>query len=97
MIVDDHEMIRHGMAMLINMEPDLEVCCDAGDGPEALDVIKNSVDVLLLDVTLKTVSGLEIVKSILHQFPFYLSCSFPCMMNQFMRKGRCVQARVAMS
>lgn len=71
MIVDDHEMIRHGMAMLINMEPDLEVCCDAGDGPEVLDVIKkNSVDVLLLDVTLKTVSGLEIVKSILHQFPF---------------------------
>lgn len=77
MIVDDHEMIRHGMAMLINMEPDLEVCCDAGDGPEALDVIKkNSVDVLLLDVTLKTVSGLEIVK----EYPTSISF-FTCLVR----------------
>ena len=46
MIVDDHEMIRHGMAMLINMESDLEVCYDAGDGPEALEIIKkNKIDV----------------------------------------------------
>lgn len=70
MIVDDHEMIRHGMAMLINMEPDLEVCYDAGDGHEALEIIKkNKIDVLLLDVTLKTVSGLEIIKNILSYCP----------------------------
>ena len=48
MIVDDHEMIRQGMAMLINMEPDLEVCCDAGDGPEALDVIKKNIAFLIV-------------------------------------------------
>lgn len=70
MIVDDHEMIRHGMAMLINMEPDLEVCYDVGDGHEALEIIKkNKIDVLLLDVTLKTVSGLEIIKNILSYCP----------------------------
>ncbi|UJP04880.1 MAG: response regulator transcription factor [Nitrosomonas sp.] len=66
MLVDDHAMLRHGMAMLINMEPDMEVIAEAGDGTEALDILKKnqSIDIVLLDVTLKTVSGLEVVKSI---------------------------------
>lgn len=66
MLVDDHAMIRHGMAMLINMETDMEVSCEAGDGPEAIEIIKKniSIDILILDVSLKSVSGLEIIKSI---------------------------------
>lgn len=65
MLVDDHAMLRHGMAMLINMEPDLEVCAETGDGSEALAILKNKdkVDIVLLDVTLKTSSGFEIIKS----------------------------------
>ena len=55
MLVDDHAMIRHGMAMLINMEADLEVSCEAGDGPEAIEIIKKNIkenipiDILILD------------------------------------------------
>ncbi len=66
MLVDDHAMLRHGLAMLINMEPDMEVFAEAGDGTEALEIIKknNPIDIILLDVTLKTVSGLEVIKSI---------------------------------
>ncbi len=66
MLVDDHPMMRHGMAMLINMEPDLEVSVEAGDGKEALSILKKSdhIDIVLLDVTLKTVSGFEVIKSI---------------------------------
>ena len=40
MLVDDHAMLRHGLAMLINMEPDMEVFAEAGDGTEALEIIK---------------------------------------------------------
>ncbi|MBX9895736.1 MAG: response regulator transcription factor [Nitrosomonas sp.] len=71
MIVDDHAMIRHGMAMLINMEADMEVVCEAGDGPEALEVLQKNapVDILILDVSLKTVSGLEIIKTIRSMYP----------------------------
>lgn len=71
MLVDDHAMMRHGMAMLINMEPDLEVCAETGDGNEALALLKknSSVDIVLLDVTLKTISGFEIIKSIHAQLP----------------------------
>ena len=65
MLVDDHAMLRHGMAMLINMEPDLEVFAEAGDGDEAMAILKKDgpVDIVLLDVTLKTVSGFEVIKS----------------------------------
>ncbi|MGZ0018843.1 response regulator [Nitrosomonas sp. wSCUT-2] len=65
MLVDDHAMLRHGMAMMINMEPDLEVFAEAGDGDEAMRILKKSgpADIVLLDVTLKTVSGFEVIKS----------------------------------
>ncbi|WP_292917335.1 response regulator [Nitrosomonas sp.] len=65
MLVDDHAMLRHGMAMMINMEPDLEVFAEAGDGDEALRILKKtgSADIVLLDVTLTTVSGFEVIKS----------------------------------
>jgi DNA-binding NarL/FixJ family response regulator len=65
MLVDDHAMLRHGMATLINLESDLEVIAEAGDGAEALAILKQKtpVDLVLLDVTLKTVSGLEVIKS----------------------------------
>ena len=65
MLIDDHAMLRHGMAMLINMEPDMEVFAEAGDGNEALAILKKTglVDIVLLDVTLKTVSGFEVIKS----------------------------------
>ena len=64
MLVDDHAMLRHGMAMLINLEPDLEVCAEVGDGNEALALLKGTdkVDIVLLDVTLKTSSGFEVIK-----------------------------------
>lgn len=71
MLVDDHAMLRHGMAMLINLESDMEVFAEAGDGAEALAVLKKNdvVDIVLLDVTLATVSGFEVIKSIHTQFP----------------------------
>ena len=66
MLVDDHAMLRHGMAMLINLEPDMEVFGEAGDGEEALAALKagHHADIVLMDVSLKTLSGFEVIKSI---------------------------------
>jgi len=71
MLVDDHAMLRHGMAMLINLEPDMEVVAEAGDGDEALAALKldNCPDIVLMDVSLKTLSGFEVIKSIHHLIP----------------------------
>src|SRR4030042_784303 len=65
MLVDDHALLRHGMAMLINAEPDMEVFAEAGDGDEALAILKmeHHADIVLVDVSLKTRSGLDLIKS----------------------------------
>ena len=59
MLVDDHAMLRYGMAMLINLEPDMEVFAEAGDRGEALAALKAGLhpDIVLMDVSLKTHSG----------------------------------------
>lgn len=66
MLVDDHAMLRHGMAMLINLEPDMEVVAEAGDGEEALATLKSGhhADIVLMDASLKTLSGFEVIKNI---------------------------------
>lgn len=93
MLVDDHAMLRHGMAMLINLEPDLEVFAEAGDGTEALAILKNNeqIDIVLLDVTLKTVSGLEVIKNI-HLHNPTLPVLFVSMHSESVYAERALQA-----
>ena len=66
MLVDDHAMLRHGMAMLINAESDMEVFAEAEDGNAAMDFLdsEHQVDIVLMDLSLKTLSGFEVIKSI---------------------------------
>ena len=64
-IVDDHPMMREGLAQLIAHEPDLAVCGEAGTSREALDLIgKLKPDLLLADISLPDKSGLELIKDL---------------------------------
>ena len=64
-IVDDHPIVRQGLAQLINQEPDLEVCGEAESASEALRVIAaRQPDVAVIDLSLKDSSGLELIKDI---------------------------------
>jgi DNA-binding NarL/FixJ family response regulator len=65
MLVDDHPLVREGLANLINQQPDLEVCGEAGNEAEALALIgRIGPDVAVVDITLDNGSGLELLKSI---------------------------------
>ena len=65
LLVDDHPIMRHGLAQLICMEPDLDVCGEAGSAAEALKVIaKLKPDLVVIDLTLPDKHGLELVKDI---------------------------------
>jgi DNA-binding NarL/FixJ family response regulator len=66
MLVDDHPMLRYGMAMLINLQSDMEVVAEAGDPSEALATLTAGLhpDIVLMDVSLKTSSGLDLIKSL---------------------------------
>jgi DNA-binding NarL/FixJ family response regulator len=63
LIVDDHPIVRMGLAALIDAEPDMRVCGQAEDFHEALRAIaKLSPDLVLIDLSLRESSGLELLK-----------------------------------
>ncbi|MBL9204796.1 MAG: response regulator transcription factor [Opitutaceae bacterium] len=64
-LVDDHPVTRQGVAALINQEADLEVCGEADSAPQALQLIQTlAPDLAVVDITLKTTSGIELLKNL---------------------------------
>jgi DNA-binding NarL/FixJ family response regulator len=64
-IVDDHPLVREGLANLINQQSDLVVCGQAEDAAQALAGIgAGRAELALIDISLKTASGLELVKDL---------------------------------
>jgi DNA-binding NarL/FixJ family response regulator len=69
-IVDDHPLVREGLANLINQQSDLAVCGEAGDSAGAMAEIESThPDVALIDISLKNESGLELVKTLQSRLP----------------------------
>jgi DNA-binding NarL/FixJ family response regulator len=69
-LVDDHPLVREGLANLINEQNDLVVCGEAEDSAGAMTgIAKTRPDVALVDISLKNESGLELVKNLETQFP----------------------------
>jgi DNA-binding NarL/FixJ family response regulator len=65
LIVDDHPMMRQGLAQLIDNEPDLKVAAEADTGGEGLDiVVAQKLDLAVLDISLPDKNGLELIKDI---------------------------------
>ena len=65
LIVDDHPMMRTGLAQLIDNERDLKVCAEADTAGQALDIaVSQTLDLILLDISLPDKSGLELIKDL---------------------------------
>jgi DNA-binding NarL/FixJ family response regulator len=70
MLVDDHPAFRKGITALIESEPDLQVVAETGDGREALEIYRqNKPDVVLMDLRLPGMGGVEITMAIRKEFP----------------------------
>jgi len=65
LIVDDHPMMRQGLAQLITNEPDLTVCAEAENARQAMEAIAaGKPDLVLVDITLPDKNGIELIKDI---------------------------------
>ena len=65
LLVDDHPIMRHGLAQLIRAEEGLDVCGDAGTAADGLDAVGHfKPDLVVVDLTLPDKNGLELLKDI---------------------------------
>jgi DNA-binding NarL/FixJ family response regulator len=70
LLVDDHAVVRFGMAQLISREADLKVCGEEEDAAQAMEAIsKLKPDLVIADISLKESSGLELMRNIKVQYP----------------------------
>ena len=70
LIVDDHAVVRSGLRLLLDQEPDIEAVGEAGTGREAVFQSRAlKPDVILMDVVMPDQTGLEVLPSLLHERP----------------------------
>ncbi|HWP39649.1 MAG TPA: response regulator transcription factor [Tepidisphaeraceae bacterium] len=75
LLVDDHPIVREGLAQLINACDDLNVCGEASTAAEALDLLSRAnPDVVIVDISLTDRNGVELIKDIVAQRP-----GLPCL------------------
>lgn len=64
-LVDDHEVVRSGLRMLLESEGDIEIVAECGTAQEAIDEVrKHKPDVVIMDIGLPDLSGIEATKEI---------------------------------
>jgi DNA-binding NarL/FixJ family response regulator len=69
-LADDHRIVRQGLHALLRAEPDFNVIGEAGDGLEALELVKKlNPDIVVLDVMMPGLNGLEVARQIGKQMP----------------------------
>jgi DNA-binding NarL/FixJ family response regulator len=70
LLADDHAVVRKGLRMVLDAEPDLEVVDEAGDGAEAVERgLRDDVDLAILDVTMPRMTGLQATRELARRRP----------------------------
>jgi DNA-binding NarL/FixJ family response regulator len=65
LVVDDHPLMRQGLALLINQQQDMQVCGEAEEAQAAMQaIVRQRPDIMILDISLNGPDGLELLKSI---------------------------------
>jgi DNA-binding NarL/FixJ family response regulator len=70
LIADDHEVVRHGIRVMVQTHPNLEVCGEAADGRQAvLLAAKLRPDIVIIDIGMPQLNGLDATRQIAHADP----------------------------
>lgn len=70
LVVDDNESVRRSICQILRTQADFEVVCEAVDGADALAKVReHRPDVMLLDITMPTMNGLEAAEIMKQEFP----------------------------
>jgi DNA-binding NarL/FixJ family response regulator len=92
LLLEDHPIVRQGLAQMINDEPDLHVCGQADDTQSALELVKQeSPDIAVVDISLKDRSGLDMIKE-LHEIKPGLAVLVLSMHDEKLQAERALRA-----
>ncbi|MFD4711847.1 response regulator [Streptomyces sp. NPDC058430] len=70
LLADDHALVRRGVRLILDGEPDLEVVAEAGDGAEAIEMARtHPVDLAVLDVAMPRMTGLQAARELSARHP----------------------------
>jgi DNA-binding NarL/FixJ family response regulator len=70
LLADDHTLVRRGLRLILDNEPDLTVVAEAGDGAEAVDLAATgNVDLAILDIAMPRMTGLQAAREITRRAP----------------------------
>jgi DNA-binding NarL/FixJ family response regulator len=70
MLADDHAVVRRGLRLVLDAEPDLEVVAEAGDGAEAVErALADDVHLAVLDVTMPRLTGIQAARELKQRKP----------------------------
>jgi DNA-binding NarL/FixJ family response regulator len=70
LLADDHAVVRRGLRMVLDAEPDLEVVAEAGDGREAVEIaLSEPIDLAVLDVSMPRLTGLQAARELSDRRP----------------------------
>lgn len=70
LLADDHAVVRHGLRLVLDSEPDLAVVAEAGDGAEAVkQAVRHDIDLAILDVTMPRLTGIQAARQIAQHKP----------------------------
>ncbi|GAA2301837.1 response regulator transcription factor [Actinomadura sp. NPDC048955] len=70
LLADDHALVRRGLRLILDAEPDLTVVAEAADGAEAIDALAaGGVDLAILDIAMPRMTGLQAAREISRRFP----------------------------
>src|SRR5438105_770337 len=69
-LVEDHNVVRQGLRSLLEKEPDFSILAESGNGLDALELVEQQQpDILVLDLMLPGLGGLEVTRQVTQRFP----------------------------